>query len=71
MTSMDAFTDLATGIALETWDIFLDTALYLFFGFGVAGLLHIFISDDKIINYLGAFLLPSGFSLIAAGLIRS
>lgn len=43
MTSMDAFTDLATGIALETWNIFLDTAPYLFLGFGVAGLLLDFI----------------------------
>jgi len=54
MTMMDTFTDPARGIALETWNIFLDTAPYLFFGFGVAGFLHIFIPDDKIINYLGA-----------------
>jgi hypothetical protein len=36
------------------WGIFLDAAPYLFLGFGVAGLPHIFIPDEKIMDYLGA-----------------
>lgn len=51
---IDALAALAAGIALETWKIFMDTAPYLFFGFGVAGILHIAIPDEKIMNHLGA-----------------
>lgn len=51
---MNTLTVLIAGIAGEMWKIFLDAAPYLFLGFGVAGLLHIFIPGEKIMNYLGA-----------------
>ena len=53
MNLANTLTDIFTGIAGEMWVIFLDAAPYLFLGFGVAGLLHIFISDEKIMDYLG------------------
>lgn len=54
MSMMNTLTVLIAGIAGEMWRIFLDAAPYLFLGFGVAGLLHIFIPGEKIMNYLGA-----------------
>jgi uncharacterized membrane protein YraQ (UPF0718 family) len=54
MSLTNTLTDIFTGIAGEMWGIFLDAAPYLFLGFGVAGLLHIFIPDEKIMDYLGA-----------------
>ena len=54
MSLTNTLTDIFTGIAGEMWGIFLEAAPYLFLGFGVAGLLHIFIPDEKIMDYLGA-----------------
>jgi len=54
MSLTNTLTDIFTGIAGEMWVIFLDAAPYLFLGFGVAGLLHIFIPDEKIRDFLGA-----------------
>jgi uncharacterized membrane protein YraQ (UPF0718 family) len=54
MSLTNTLTDIFTGIAGEMWGIFLDAAPYIFLGFGVAGLLHIFIPDEKIMDYLGA-----------------
>jgi len=54
MSLTNTLTDIVTGIAGEMWMIFPDAAPYLFLGFGVAGLLHIFIPDEKIMDYLGA-----------------
>ena len=45
---------LIVGIAGATWDIFAEAAPYLFLGFGIAGLLHAFVPDEKIVAYLGA-----------------
>lgn len=49
------------GIALESWNLFLEMAPYLFLGFTVAGLLHAFVPEGQIIKYLGS----------SAGKIRS
>jgi uncharacterized protein len=38
----------------ECWDIYLDVAPYMLFGFFVAGLLHVFFKPDWINQYLGA-----------------
>lgn len=57
MTSAEIVAYLSTltvGIAGATWDIFAEAAPYLFLGFGIAGLLHAFVSDEKIVAYLGA-----------------
>ena len=54
MTFIEALTSLIIGIAGATWDIFAEAAPYLFLGFGIAGLLHAFVPDEKIVNFLGA-----------------
>ncbi|WP_440952909.1 SO_0444 family Cu/Zn efflux transporter [Methanococcoides sp. FTZ1] len=41
------------GITLGSWYIFAEAAPYLLLGFGIAGLLHVFVPDDKIMQYLG------------------
>ena len=40
-------------ILLESWHIYLDVALYMLFGFFIAGLLYVFFKADKIKKYLG------------------
>lgn len=42
------------GIMVESWDIFVEAAPYLLLGFGIAGLLHVFVPDDKVMQYLGS-----------------
>jgi uncharacterized membrane protein YraQ (UPF0718 family) len=53
MSLTNTLTGIFTGIAGEMWRIFLDAAPYIFLGFGVAGLLHIFIPDEKRMDVLG------------------
>lgn len=40
-------------ILKETWHIYLDVAIYMIFGFFVAGILYVFFKADKIKQYLG------------------
>ncbi len=40
-------------ILLESWDIYLDVAIYMLFGFFIAGLLYVFFKPEKIKQYLG------------------
>lgn len=51
---LTGLTNLIVGIAIATWEIFTEAAPYLFLGFGIAGLLHALIPDEKIVSYLGA-----------------
>ncbi|KKH99843.1 permease [Methanosarcina sp. 1.H.T.1A.1] len=44
---------LLSGILLASWEIFVEAAPYLIFGFGVAGLLNVIVPDQKIVEYLG------------------
>jgi uncharacterized membrane protein YraQ (UPF0718 family) len=44
---------IVNGIAVESWHMFLEAAPYLFLGFTIAGLLHIFVPDEQILKYLG------------------
>lgn len=53
--------DLLSGILLSSWEIFVEAAPYLIFGFAAAGILNAFIPDQKIVDYLGT----------SAGKIRS
>ncbi|WP_406660135.1 SO_0444 family Cu/Zn efflux transporter [Methanolobus sp. ZRKC3] len=41
------------GIAAESWYLFEEAAPYLFLGFTIAGILHIFVPDEQILKYLG------------------
>ncbi len=41
------------GILRESWDILMESSIYILFGFFVAGLLYIFVSPEKIAKYLG------------------
>jgi uncharacterized membrane protein YraQ (UPF0718 family) len=52
---------LLSGILLSSWEIFVEAAPYLIFGFGVAGVLNTLVPDQKIVDYLGT----------SAGKIRS
>lgn len=45
--------NILTGIFSATWDIYLDVAVYMLFGFLIAGMLHVFFKTDKIRQYLG------------------
>jgi uncharacterized membrane protein YraQ (UPF0718 family) len=49
----NAILSLFSGILLASWEIFVEAAPYLIFGFGVAGFLNAVISDKKIMDYLG------------------
>ncbi len=40
-------------ILTESWLIYMDVALYMLFGFFVAGILYVFFKADKIKKYLG------------------
>ncbi len=40
-------------ILIESWNIYLDVAIYMLFGFFIAGLLYVFFKADKIKQYLG------------------
>ncbi len=40
-------------ILKESWSIYIDAAIYMLFGFFVAGVLHVFFKPDKIKQYLG------------------
>lgn len=53
MSLMDSLTSILIGVAIESWEIFLEAAPYLFLGFGVAGLLHILVPDERIMDILG------------------
>lgn len=53
--------DLLFGILISSWEVFVEAAPYLIFGFAVAGILNVLVPDQKIVDYLGA----------SAGKIRS
>jgi len=40
-------------ILKETWYLYLDVAIYMLFGFFIAGILYVFFKADKIKQYLG------------------
>lgn len=40
-------------ILQESWHIYLDVAIYMLFGFFIAGVLYVFFKADKIKQYLG------------------
>lgn len=40
-------------ILKESWQIYLDVAIYMLFGFFIAGILYVFFKADKIKQYLG------------------
>lgn len=61
MLAADMIGSALTGIAIESWNLFLEMAPYLFLGFTVAGLLHVFVPEGHIMKYLGS----------SAGKIRS
>jgi len=44
---------LLSGILMASWEIFVEAAPYLIFGFGAAGVLNVVVPDQKIVDYLG------------------
>ena len=50
---LNSFFALVFGILLASWNIFVEAAPYLIFGFGIAGILNILIPDQKILEKLG------------------
>lgn len=51
---LNSVLSLISGILLASWEIFVEAAPYLIFGFGIAGLLNVLVPDRKIVDYLGA-----------------
>jgi uncharacterized membrane protein YraQ (UPF0718 family) len=51
---LNTFLVFLLGVLLESWNIFVETAPYLIFGLGIAGLLNVLVPDQKIVDYLGA-----------------
>ena len=45
--------DIAGQVLFEAWNIWQDSALYLFIGFTVAGLLKAFLPNDFVSRHLG------------------
>ncbi|UGV41994.1 SO_0444 family Cu/Zn efflux transporter [Methanococcoides orientis] len=54
MSVVDSVAEALSGILIESWHIFAEAAPYLLLGFGIAGLLHVFVPDDKVMQYLGS-----------------
>lgn len=54
MSFTDPFLRALAGIMTESWNIFAEAAPYLLLGFGIAGLLHVFVPDEKVMQYLGS-----------------
>jgi len=53
MTYMETILEVLIGIGLSSWNVLAEAAPYLLLGFGVAGILHVFVPDEKIMQYLG------------------
>ncbi|ABE52846.1 SO_0444 family Cu/Zn efflux transporter [Methanococcoides burtonii] len=53
MTYVESIQELLIGIVLSSWNVLAEAAPYLLLGFGVAGILHVFVPDEKIMQYLG------------------
>ncbi|MEA1984302.1 MAG: SO_0444 family Cu/Zn efflux transporter, partial [Euryarchaeota archaeon] len=51
--SINILYDIIQGVLIESWNIFLEAAPYLIFGFGIAGLLHVLVPDEMVMKYLG------------------
>jgi len=45
--------NLIYAIMRESWEILLDSSLYILFGLVIAGMLHIVLSPSFILNHLG------------------
>jgi uncharacterized membrane protein YraQ (UPF0718 family) len=41
-------------ILIESWNLYLDVAIYMLFGFFIAGILYVFFKAEKIKKYLGS-----------------
>src|SRR3990172_12964034 len=50
---MTTIVDIFKGVSTATWDILLDSAPFLLFGFFIAGLIKLFMSDALISKHLG------------------
>ena len=55
-------------ILAASWHVFLESAIYMLFGFFVAGILYVFIKPDKIARYLGKGKVRSVFLSALAGI---
>ena len=55
-------------ILAASWHVFLESAIYMLFGFFVAGILYVFVKPDKIARYLGKGKVRSVFLSALAGI---
>lgn len=60
-------TDTAIHIIIESWNILLDSSIYIFFGFFIAGLLKAFLPENLISSHLGNGKLSSVLKASALG----
>lgn len=50
---LSSIPEILLGILLSSWEVFVEAAPYLIFGFAVAGVLNALVPDQKIVDYLG------------------
>ena len=50
---MEKMIDILYGILGASWDLYLDVAIFMLFGFLIAGLLYVFFNADQIKRHLG------------------
>lgn len=50
---LSSIPNLFLGILISSWEVFVEAAPYLIFGFAVAGILNALVPDQKIVEYLG------------------
>ncbi len=44
---------LVSGIIMETWDILLDSSIYILFGILIAGVMKAFLTTEQVFRHLG------------------
>jgi uncharacterized membrane protein YraQ (UPF0718 family) len=50
-SDMMVFMDILINIALASWDVFREAAVYLLVGFLVAGIIRVYITPDSVAHY--------------------
>lgn len=53
LISAESVMQVLYGISFESWSLFLEMSPYLFLGFLIAGILHAFVPDEKVLSCLG------------------
>jgi uncharacterized membrane protein YraQ (UPF0718 family) len=60
--------NLIVNILIESWNLFLDSSIYMLFGILVAGLLRVFLSPGFVVRHLGSGRFMSVFKAAILGI---